>query len=148
MFPGILECHLKPCNIMVMHWPGSISVVEMADVAILKIHHFWSSRRGAVVDESDWGPWGCRFNPCPCSVSWWSSVAMSCGVGRGRSSDPALLWLWRRLVTAAPVQPLAWEPSCATGMAREMSERQKKKKKNHHICIRPSLQFGFLPLID
>ena len=23
--------------------------------------------------------------------------------------DPALLWLWCRLATAAPIQPLAWE---------------------------------------
>ena len=28
----------------------------------------WSSRRGAVVNESKYEPWGCRFDPWPCSV--------------------------------------------------------------------------------
>ena len=41
--------------------------------------------------------------------------------------DPALLWLWCRLVAAAPTGPLAWETPCATGMAQEMAKRQKKK---------------------
>ena len=27
-----------------------------------------SSRRGSVVNESDWEPWGCGFGPWPCSV--------------------------------------------------------------------------------
>ena len=30
-----------------------------------------------------------------------SGVALSCGVGCRRDSDPTLLWLWRRLVAAA-----------------------------------------------
>ena len=42
---------------------------------------------------------------------------MSCGVGRRCGSDPVLLWLWRRLAAAAPIQPLAWEPPYATGAA-------------------------------
>ena len=54
---------------------------------------------------------------------------MSCAVGRRRGSDPALLWLWHRLAAAAPIGPLAWEPSYAAGVAQEMAERQKKKKK-------------------
>ena len=54
---------------------------------------------------------------------------MSSGVGCRRSSDPALLWLWRRLVAIAPIGPLAWEPPCAMGMAPEKAKRQKKKKK-------------------
>ena len=33
---------------------------------------------------------------------------MNCGVGRRRSSDPALLWLWCRPVASAPSQPLAY----------------------------------------
>ena len=51
---------------------------------------------------------------------------MSCGVGHRRGSDPVLLWLWRRLVAAAPIRPLAWEPLYATGAAQEMAKRQKK----------------------
>ena len=31
--------------------------------------------------------------------------------------DPALLWLWRRLVATAPIGPLAWELPCAAGAA-------------------------------
>ena len=42
---------------------------------------------------------------------------MSCGVGRRRGLDPALLWLWRRPVAAALVGPLAWEPPYAVGVA-------------------------------
>ena len=62
---------------------------------------------------------------------------MSCGVGCRRGSDPALLWLWRRPVATAPIQPLAWEPPYAAGAAQEIAtttttakkdKRQKKKK--------------------
>ena len=49
---------------------------------------------------------------------------MSCRVGHRRGSDPALLWLWRRLAATAPIRPLAWEPPYATGAALK---RQKKK---------------------
>ena len=31
--------------------------------------------------------------------------------------DPALLWLWCRLVATALIRPLAWEPPCAVGVA-------------------------------
>ena len=54
-------------------------------------------------------------------------VAVSCGVGCRRSSDPALLWLWRRPVATAPIGPLAWEPPYAAGAAQEIAKRQKKK---------------------
>ena len=46
---------------------------------------------------------------------------MSCGVGCRRGSDPALLWLWRRPVATAPIQPLAWEPPYAAGAAQEIA---------------------------
>ena len=42
---------------------------------------------------------------------------MSCGVGHRPGSDPALLWLWRRLAATAPMAPLAWEPPYAAGVA-------------------------------
>ena len=54
---------------------------------------------------------------------------MSCGVGRRRGLELALLWLWRRPVATAPIQPLAWEPPYAMGAALENAKRQKKKKK-------------------
>ena len=51
---------------------------------------------------------------------------MSCGVGHRLSSDPKLLWLWRRLAPVALIGPLAWEPPHAVGSALK---RQKKKRK-------------------
>ena len=55
---------------------------------------------------------------------------MSHGVGRRQGSDPALLWLWRRPAATAPIQPLAWEPPCATGAALEKTKKKQQKKKN------------------
>ena len=43
-------------------------------------------------------------------------------------SDPALLWLWRRLAATALIIPLSWEPPYAMGAALEKTKRQKKKK--------------------
>ena len=54
---------------------------------------------------------------------------MSCGVGRRRSSDPVLLWLWHRLVAMAPIRPLAWKSPYAVGAALEKGKKTKKKKK-------------------
>ena len=51
---------------------------------------------------------------------------MSCGVGHRGDLDPALPWLWCRPAAVAPIQPLAWEPPYATGVALK---KQKKKKK-------------------
>ena len=54
-------------------------------------------------------------------------MAVSCGVGRRRGSDPQLLWLWRRLVAAAPNGSLAREPPCAVGAALKKDWEKKKK---------------------
>ena len=54
---------------------------------------------------------------------------MSCGVGCRRGSDPTLLWLWRRPVATAPIQPLAWEPPYAAGAAQEIATTTTKDKK-------------------
>ena len=54
-------------------------------------------------------------------------VAVSCGVGFPRDSDPELLGLWRRPAVTALIRPLASEPPCAAGAALK---RQKTKKKN------------------
>ena len=64
----------------------------------------------------------------PALAEWVNDRAVSCGVGCRRGSDPALLWLWRRLVAMAPIRPLAWEPPYAVGAAQEMAKRQKIKK--------------------
>ena len=52
---------------------------------------------------------------------------MNCGVGRRRSSDPALLWLWRRPVVVALIGTLAWEPPYAVGAAHKSKKERKKK---------------------
>ena len=44
-----------------------------------------------------------------------SDIAMSCGVGRRHSLDPALLWHW--LAAAALIPPLAWELPYAAHVA-------------------------------
>ena len=46
-------------------------------------------------------------------------------IGRGRSSDPAMLWLWLWPAAAAPIPPLAWELPYAPGVAL-------KSKTNNH----------------
>ena len=38
-------------------------------------------------------------------------------VGHRDGSDPVLLWLWCRPVAAAPIGPLAWEATYASGAA-------------------------------
>ena len=54
---------------------------------------------------------------------------MSCGVGRRRGLDLALLWLWCRPVATAPIGPLAWEPLYAMGVAQEKAKNKKQKTK-------------------
>ena len=56
-------------------------------------------------------------------------LPVSCGIGHGCSSDPTLLWLWRRPAATAPIRPLAWEPPYAVGVALENTKRQKKRKR-------------------
>ena len=43
-------------------------------------------------------------------------------------SDPALLWLWRRLASTAPIRPLAWEPPYAPERPKKWQKAKKKKK--------------------
>ena len=58
---------------------------------------------------------------------------MSCGVGRRRSSDPTVLWLWRRPVATALILSLAWEPPYARGVAQEIAKRQNKQTKKQYV---------------
>ena len=41
----------------------------------------------------------------------------------------SLLWLWRRPVATAPIQPLAWEPPYAAGVAQEIAKTTTTTKK-------------------
>ena len=60
---------------------------------------------------------------------------MSCGVGCRRGLDPELLWLWRRLVATAPIQPLAWEPPYAAEAAQRNSKKQIMSKPSQYYYI-------------
>ena len=56
-------------------------------------------------------------------------AGLSCGVGRKCGSDPALLWLWHRLVATAPIRPLGWELPYASGVALEKKGKKAKQTK-------------------
>ena len=43
--------------------------------------------------------------------------------------DPALLWLWYRLATIAPIRPLAWEPPYTVGVALKKAKPKNPKNK-------------------
>ena len=62
------------------------------------------------------------------SVGQQSGVAVSCAVGRRRSSDHSLLWLCRRLAAVALIRSPAWELPYATSVA--LKSKKKKKKAN------------------
>ena len=57
------------------------------------------------------------------------ALPLSCGVGRGCSSGPVMLWLWRRLAATALVAPLAWEHPYAAGVALKKKKERKKKER-------------------
>ena len=64
-----------------------------------------------------------------------SSIAVSCGAGCRRGSDPMLLWLWCMLAAIAPIRALAWEPPFASGasLKRQKTKIQKTNKKTNTI---------------
>ena len=52
-------------------------------------------------------------------------MVVSCGIGRRRSSDPTLLWLWFRPAATARIRPLAWEPpDTAHGALKRQEEKR------------------------
>ena len=51
---------------------------------------------------------------------------MSCAVGPRLSLDLMLLWLWHRPVATAQIQPLAWQPPYAVGVALKKKKKTKK----------------------
>ena len=67
-------------------------------------------------------------------------IAVSCGVGCRRGSDPVLLWLWCRPVATSPIRPLAWEPPYAAEAAQEMAKKQTNKQTfTHRSSLRGSV---------
>ena len=61
---------------------------------------------------------------------------MSFGIGRRRSSDPALLWLWCRMAAVALIQLLAWEPPYAEGAALKKTKKIKIKKRERLVTYK------------
>ena len=59
---------------------------------------------------------------------------VSCTVVHRCGLDPTLRWLWCRLAIAAPIGPLAWEPSYATGVALK-KKKKKQKQTNKKIDV-------------
>ena len=51
-------------------------------------------------------------------------IAVRCGVGRRRGSDPLLLWL----AAVAPINPGAWEPQCTGGVGLKKKKKKKKER--------------------
>ena len=50
-----------------------------------------------------------------------------------KDPDPALLWLRRRPVATARIQPLAWEHPYAEGVALKRQKPKKNKKREREI---------------
>ena len=71
-------------------------------------------------------------------------MGMSCGVGRRRGLDLALLWLWCRPAAVTLIGPLAWEPPFAEGTAlkRHTHTHTHKKDKKTKIMSKPFLAQG------
>ena len=131
----ILEMQAMPIYITIFFWRKNSydQKYSVGHWLLLNLNNIKStsrsSRRGSVVNKFDQEPWGCGFDPWPCSVGWGSDIAVSCGVGCRCGSDPMLLWLWSRSAAIAPIGLLAWEPPCTAEAALEMAKRQEKYKK-------------------
>ena len=81
-------------------------------------------------------------------MGYGSSVAVSCGVGRRCSSDPALLWLWHRLAAVAPTRSLVWESPYAASVAPPQKKALMRKLMGcHFVFILAYLWDKFLEVI-
>ena len=61
---------------------------------------------------------------------------MSCVVGHRHGSDPALLWLWCRLIAVALIQPLAWEFPYVAGSALKSKQKMSQSDTSHSVITR------------
>ena len=123
--------HSPKWSTYAMHSLSKVNILQKWKNWSSKSNEIQSSHHGSVFNEPNKYPWGCRFNPWPCSLVWGSGIAMSCCVGCRCSSDPAFLWLWHRLAATASIWPLAWEPPYAMGVAQKKKAKIKWNWKEH-----------------
>ena len=91
-----------------------------------------------IASEVNGSPWCTKsFRGCDEGLRKWQFHDRGCDEGL------PLLWLWRRPVATAPIQPLAWVPPYAAGAAQEIAtttttttKDKKTKKKKKTIFIR------------
>ena len=81
----------------------------------------------------------------PALTQWVKDPELQWAVDNRCSSYPALLWLWRRQVAAALIQPVAWELPYAAGAALKCKQRNKTKQKRIHNWILTEIKI-YLPL--
>ena len=60
-------------------------------------------------------------------------MAVSWVVGHRHGWDPALLWLWCRPATVAPILPLAWECPCAVSAALKSQKKKTEERKKRKV---------------
>ena len=73
-------------------------------------------------------------------AQWVGDLVLPCGgAGCTCGSDPELLWLWHRLASVAPIQPLAWELPYIAGAAL----KSKNKIKITFSSPKSTLPLGF-----
>ena len=67
-----------------------------------------------------------------------SCIAKSYGVGHRLSWDATLLWLKHKRAAIAPIQPLAWEPPYATGVALKRNKERVQLILLGHLLLGPA----------
>ena len=71
---------------------------------------------------------------------------MSCRVGHRQGLDLVLLWLWCRPAATAWIQPLAWEPPYAAGVAQEIKKKKSAYSQEPYRQTLRNICFCHLPL--
>ena len=95
---------------------------------LYKINYYGSSRYGAAETNPTNIHKDVGFDTWPCLVGGASGIALRCGAGCRRGSDPALLW--SRSAAAVPIQPLAWELPNAESADLKSKKTNKQTKNN------------------
>ena len=129
-FPLLATEQFKPEWNWLLRWQDSLKMswfnyyVFTQYLAVLHNSPFQNCQWGVPLVAQQKRTWLVSW---PCSVGQGSNIAVSCGIGHRRGSDPSWLWLWLWLWPAAvaPIRPLAWEPPWATGAALKIWKKKK-----------------------